>query len=573
MNENAKTIFFVAVAVVVSLGVWINRPRLRVLTSDKALPAVLFAGFDDPLSSASLEIVQFNESTATLRPFKVAQVDDKWSIPSHENYPADAENQLAEVAAGLVGLEPLDMASDSPGDHELYGVVDPDPQKLKPGDTGVGTRVEIRSQADEVLLSLVIGKEVPDRSELRYVRVPGRDPVYTVKLKNDKLSTKFEDWIEKDLLKLNTMDVKGVEIYDYSVDVLAGRQVPRNRMTLQYNDSDSKWNLTEAKVFRDGDWVAEEMAEDEELDTSKLNSLKWELDDLKIVDVARKPEGLSENLRDTGQVKTDAEGFQSLMDRGFYIVRLQDHFELLSSEGEISVSTKDGVRYVLRFGQMAGGGEEEADTEEEKKEEEEGEKSDEGGVNRYLFVMAEFNPEAIVKPELEPLPGKEETAGGEGSAGEVSEAKASDAGTSEEKQAEGEKETSEDAASKDAAADSKEEKSDAEKERERIAKENKRKQEEYDEKIKKGKEHVDELNARFADWYYVISNEVYRKIHLSRDDVVKKKEKKEEDKEAEAAEAGQEKAAADQGSQPKEEGGTPADFEKIKKDGLEGGEG
>src|SRR3990172_850431 len=355
MNENAKTIFFVAVAVVVSLGVWINRPRLRVLTSDKALPAVLFAGFDDPLSAASLEIVQFNESTATLRPFKVAQVDDKWSIPPHENYPADAENQLAEVAAGLVGLEPLDMASDSPGDHELYGVVDPDPQKLKPGDTGVGTRVEIRSQADEVLLSLVIGKEVPDRSELRYVRVPGRDPVYTVKLKNDKLSTKFEDWIEKDLLKLNTMDVKGVEIYDYSVDVLAGRQVPRNRMTLQYNDSDSKWNLTEAKVFRDGDWVAEEMAEDEELDTSKLNSLKWELDDLKIVDVARKPEGLSENLRDTGQVKTDAEGFQSLMDRGFYIVRLQDHFELLSSEGEISVSTKDGVRYVLRFGQMAGG--------------------------------------------------------------------------------------------------------------------------------------------------------------------------------------------------------------------------
>src|SRR3990172_2339512 len=100
MNENAKTIFFVAVAVVVSLGVWINRPRLRVLTSDKALPAVLFAGFDDPLSAASLEIVQFNESTATLRPFKVAQVDDKWSIPSHENYPADAENQLAEVAAG-----------------------------------------------------------------------------------------------------------------------------------------------------------------------------------------------------------------------------------------------------------------------------------------------------------------------------------------------------------------------------------------------------------------------------------------------------------------------------------------
>ncbi|HID33565.1 MAG TPA: pyridoxal-phosphate dependent enzyme, partial [Anaerolineae bacterium] len=28
---------------------------------------------------------------------------------------------------------------------------------------------------------------------------------------------------------------------------------------------------------------------------------------------------------------------------------------------------------------------------------------------------------------------------------------------------------------------------------------------------------VKELNERFADWYYIISDEVYRKIHLSRD--------------------------------------------------------
>ena len=38
---------------------------------------------------------------------------------------------------------------------------------------------------------------------------------------------------------------------------------------------------------------------------------------------------------------------------------------------------------------------------------------------------------------------------------------------------------------------------------------------------------VRELNARFADWYYVISDDVYRKIHLSRDQIIKKKEAKE----------------------------------------------
>jgi hypothetical protein len=32
---------------------------------------------------------------------------------------------------------------------------------------------------------------------------------------------------------------------------------------------------------------------------------------------------------------------------------------------------------------------------------------------------------------------------------------------------------------------------------------------------------VAELNARFADWYYVISEDVYKKIHLGRNDIVK----------------------------------------------------
>ena len=69
-------------------------------------------------------------------------------------------------------------------------------------------------------------------------------------------------------------------------------------------------------------------------------------------------------------------------------------------------------------------------------------------------------------------------------------------------------------------------------ERERIEKENKRKQEEYDEKVAAGKKHVKELNDRFADWYYVISDDVYRKIHLTRADFVKKKEAKDKAKDA-----------------------------------------
>jgi hypothetical protein len=41
---------------------------------------------------------------------------------------------------------------------------------------------------------------------------------------------------------------------------------------------------------------------------------------------------------------------------------------------------------------------------------------------------------------------------------------------------------------------------------------------------------VKDLNLRFGDWYFVVSDEVFKKIRLGRNDVVKKKEKKEEAK-------------------------------------------
>jgi hypothetical protein len=58
-------------------------------------------------------------------------------------------------------------------------------------------------------------------------------------------------------------------------------------------------------------------------------------------------------------------------------------------------------------------------------------------------------------------------------------------------------------------------------ERERINKENQRKLDEWNEKIQKAKEQVAELNTRFGDWYYVVSEEQYQKIRLPLSDLIK----------------------------------------------------
>jgi uncharacterized protein DUF4340 len=547
MNEIKKTSIFVGIAVVLSLITWLTGgPKIGEVSGKEMIGELLFADFTDALEAVSLEIVKYDDETGTNSTFKVAQVNGLWRIPSHSDYPADAKDRMADVASGLMDLKVLEIppltGEDAAQDdiqalHEEFGVIDPGSSDLG-GAEGVGTRVIMSNQSDAELLSLIIGKEVPDQSELRYVRRAGQDPVYTVALDTAKLTTKFEDWIEKDLLKLSYFDIKQVEIEDYSVDILASRQVPRGQMTLAYDDSaDDKWSLTVDKVIQKEGWVEKGLGENEELDKTKLDSMRSAVGDLKIVDVARKPEGLSTDLK-SGDIKADSQTAQSLMDRGFYLVPVQDpsdpnkqFYDLLSNEGQISILLKNGVRYVLRFGQIAGTPTPDEDDEEKEEKPAEGEEADEDkdesstpGANRYLFVMVQFDASPIEKPEKEALP-------------ELP--KETDAAKPDAAKPEDEKPEGDAAKADDAETDPAEEKAQIERERERIEKENQRKQDEYDGKITEGKEKVDELNARFADWYYIISNEEYNKIHLGRDDVVKEKEK-EEPAEGEAAPAASE---------------------------------
>ena len=55
-----------------------------------------------------------------------------------------------------------------------------------------------------------------------------------------------------------------------------------------------------------------------------------------------------------------------------------------------------------------------------------------------------------------------------------------------------------------------------ERRRERIDEAYKKEQKEYEKKLTDGREKAKELNERFADWYYIISNSEYQKIHLTR---------------------------------------------------------
>lgn len=577
MNETTKTIGFVVAAVAaVAAGVMTHiGPADTTDSRQQLIGKSLFADLK-PESAKSLEIIEYDAETATPKQFRVAEENGVWRIPSHEDYPADASQQLGEAAAALAACETYNIETEDPAMHVTYGVVDPDPKSLAAGTTGVGKRVTMEDNAGKKF-QLIIGKEVKGRTDLYYVRIPQQDPVYVVKLKTDKFSTKFEDWIEKDLLKLNAWDIEQVAFNDYSIDELQGSVDMRSKIDVRFESKDSKWQLKELEVFNPDarDFESVKLSDDEELNSQKLNELKTALDDLKIVDVRRKPEGLAADLRAGEGLATNQEAKESLFRAGFHLARIgQGPLELVSNEGQVICGTKEGVEYTLRFGRIAGSGEKEREESEEKDEEE----NKSTGANRFIMVTAQFNEDLLTKPELEPLPGeKAETEKGEpegkddakqeadkasaiestltDAAGQLALADGEKEDAGEEAKKPADKPTNEAAKPAKKAAAQKEPKSDKKKsddktplakpktpeelQRERIEKENERKQKEYDDKVKKGEEKVKELSGRFADWYYIVSDSTYQKIHLGRDEIVKKKtpsadEKKKDDHEHES---------------------------------------
>ena len=324
----------------------------------------------------------------------------RWAIPSHFDYPADAKDHLAEAASLLMGIKSVNTApgmDDEHGEldqnnirrlHNEYGVVDPDPATVKTSDTGVGTRITLKNKEGKTLASLIIGKQVGEQGTQHYVRYPDKDTVYIVDIDPSKVSTKFEDWIERNLLGMNTMDLKQVHIQDYAIvpadDGIHGIEKHRGRYLLDYDfNGTPAWKLTKDLVYDAAKkaLVPRALAPDEEIDTKKLDDLKSAIDDLKIVDVERKPAAVPPDLR--LRKEADAVGFESLQNRGFFLDNdpdgVQGHFRIVSNKGDVALQLSDGACYVLRFGESTGQSSA-ADKAKDKKDAEEGDQEGRGGA-------------------------------------------------------------------------------------------------------------------------------------------------------------------------------------------------
>ena len=163
----------------------------------------------------------------------------------------------------------------------------------------------------------------------------------------------------------------------------------------------------------------------------------------------------------------------SLQSKGYFFTR---DGQLMSNEGELQFKDKDGVNYTLRFGEVVYGSglavtAGTAETGDSGKKEGPGE-------NRYLFITTQFDAKPFPEPKK---PANTDFMN-----------KPDSLWTPADKQ-------------------------------------NKKLQDEWEkwqQKVEKGRKRSEELSSRFAKWYYVISADSFDKLHLTRKDLLKKKEKK-----------------------------------------------
>lgn len=438
MTETKKTILFVAVAAVLGILAWLAAPRRITPETFTDLGQLFFPTFTDPNSATGIEIISYNEQTSSSVPFKVQFRAGRWLIPSHNDYPADAKDRLAKTAAAFVELKKDDIRSDNVVDHAAFGVIDPadDPSA---GPSGRGTRVTIAGQDQNVLVDLILGRTA-ETGGLRFVRVPGQKRVYAVKLSTE-ISNRFEDWIEKDLLKLTTNQIVKVVRKDYSVNERTRGVVNRDVIEL---------------VKRDNRWV---YTKGEQPDSGKVKELLAAIDALEIIGVRKKPDGLVQLLTGNGSGKVTQQDLLSLQSKGFYV---DQDGQLVSNEGELMISTQQGVRYTLRFGEVFQAGTDPQAT------------GKEAADSRYLFVTTDFD--AAAAPPMPSRPSDESFKG---------------------------------------VADS------LLTESQRANKQAFQTYERWQSEVDQGKKTISELNARYADWYYLITGPSYDKLHFSRADLKK----------------------------------------------------
>ena len=303
----------------------------------------------DPADVADIRVASWDDTGSQVAEFRVQKKSGRWVIPSHFDYPADGATRVGRTA-GLLNVKRGKFVTEDAKLHEELGVIDPTNEALAATAKERGKRVTLKDESGRALIDVVIGKADQDGGGGYFVREADSSEVYTAKLTLD-LSTRFIDWVEPDLLKLKSDDIRTLAIRDYTVDEVRSSITPRSDTDLVRTAPESEWTSAQAPA-------------DKRVAKAGVDGLIGEITGMRLVGI--RP-FRAEWLQQRGFFLSPSPELMSR--KGAVVVDVGGGrtMALVGNEGELNVSTKDGLNYHLLFGEIALGDDEDKEAGSKKK--------------------------------------------------------------------------------------------------------------------------------------------------------------------------------------------------------------
>lgn len=337
-----------------------------------------------PEQVAELQVANWDDTLKAPKVFQIKKEEGKWIIPSHFNYPADGNTRVGRTSGGVLNVKRGRLVTEDPKEFEKLGVVDPLSDSIE--SKGRGKRITLKDQAGGVIVDLIVGNRADATDGMTYVREASSNAVYLAKVNAD-ISTQFVDWVEADLMKIVPEDIRAITIQDSSVNEAQGLVQMRSETTLTRASSDAAWTSPQAP-------------KDKQPKKEEVEKLVSAITGIRLTGI--RPFNLG-----------------WLQQRGFFLstdpaavnnpesLVLSDpsgkKLALVGNEGSVIVTTKDGLRYKLFFGEIALGDEDDKEADsaknksDDKTDEAKDDKKDEGH-NRYLAVFAQYDAKVDQNP-------------------------------------------------------------------------------------------------------------------------------------------------------------------------------
>ena len=151
-----------------------------------------------------ITITEFDKEKNSIDQFQLRRRGEQWVMPRYSNLVATGDVRIAEAAKSLIDLTIFEKTSDNQQDHNQYGVVDPSDSGQATNRSSIGTKIVLKDRNEKELASLIVGNlEKGDATGLRrYVRIPGQPTIYTTDINRAIFATQLEAWVDPNLMQL-----------------------------------------------------------------------------------------------------------------------------------------------------------------------------------------------------------------------------------------------------------------------------------------------------------------------------------------------------------------------------------